>query len=235
MPAHPDGSPRPGPGDWCAAGWLAPSTPFPTGAVGEPYHHRLFCERLFEACRSWVVDVAPGYHVCPFCPMTGDGAMVAASRHGRGAVLGTGEVHAVDRSGVRWAAPTLVYHYVAEHGYRPPEGFVDAVVAGRVHAPDALPDGALRVGESIGLLAALDPELDAEVRAELVAAGGDARSVGRVEIHVADAERVEAPGVRRPVLAWAIGVSGATGGQLVAFDGGDSWRADVRAVGGLDG
>jgi hypothetical protein len=235
MPALVDGSPRPGPGDWLAVGWLGPASAFPTGPVGEPYRHRLFCERLFEACRSWVVDGAPGHHVCPFCPLPDDGRMPPAERSGRRARLGSGEIHAVDRSGGRWAAPTLVYHYVAEHGYRPPDGFVDAVVAGKVHAPDALPLGALRLGDPVGALTDLDPELDAEVRAELAAAGLDGAVVAGIGIRVSEAERVEPPGVRRPVLTLEIGPVGGNGGHLVAFDGGDSWRAGVRAVRGLDG
>ena len=28
-----------------------------------------------------------------------------------------------------YAAPTLIWHYVTEHGYRPPDEFIDAVLA----------------------------------------------------------------------------------------------------------
>jgi hypothetical protein len=233
MPALADGSLRPGPGDWRAVGWLAPSTTFATGPVGEPYRHRLFCERLFEACRSWVVDAPPTGHPCPLCPPDDGDGTVLAERHGRRARLGTGEVHAVDRSGGRWAAPTLVYHYVTEHGYRPPEGFVEALVAGTVHAPDPWPAGTLRVGSAVGLLADLDPGLNARVLDELVAGGLDPASAPDIEIRVDEAERFEPPGVLRPVLAWSIGPARGSGGQVVAFDGSDSWRADVRALGGV--
>jgi hypothetical protein len=234
MPALADGSPRPGSGDWLAVGWLGPSPAFPTGPVGPPYRHRLFAERLFEACRSWVVERTGAPHVCPFCPLDEDGRPVGAERHGRRADLGDGEIHAVDRSGGKWAAPTLVYHYVADHGYRPPDGFVDAVVAGRVHAPDLDPPGTLRVGAPLGLLVDLDPDLHARVVDELVAGGWDAAVAGRTEIRVAEADRLEAPGVHRPVLAWSIGPADRSGDRLVAFDGGDSWRVGVRAVGGGD-
>jgi hypothetical protein len=208
MPALADGSPRPGPGDWRAAGWLSDSTAFPTGPVGDLYVHRLFCERLAEACRSWVVDVKLGSHTCPLCPA---------------GLSGNGEVHAIDRAGGRWAAPTLVHHYVTGHDYRPPDGFVDAVLAGTVHPPDRPSMGALRLGEAVGALDTLDPDLAAQARDEL----GDG-----VEITVREGERCEDRGVWRPVLALWITAGGATGGRVVAYDGTDSWRAAVRVAGG---
>ena len=51
MTAIPDGAPLPDDGDWLAAGWLAEAR-FPRGPVGEPYRHRLFCDRLFEGYRQ---------------------------------------------------------------------------------------------------------------------------------------------------------------------------------------
>jgi hypothetical protein len=34
----------------------------------------------------------------------------------------------VDATGARYAAPTLIHHYVIVHGYRPPQVFVDALM-----------------------------------------------------------------------------------------------------------
>jgi hypothetical protein len=51
---------------------------------------------------------------------------------------------------------------------------------------------------------------------------------------VREAERCEDRGVWRPVLALWIGAAGYAGGRVVAYDGSESWRVDVRAVGGLD-
>jgi hypothetical protein len=219
MPTIPDGEPR-GPEDRRAAGWLPSGGGFATGPVGEPYAHRLFCERLFEASRAWVVDVRRGFHPCALCPSDDRAVMVRVERNGRTAHLGNGEIHATDRSGQGWAAPTLIYHYVTAHGYRPPAGFVDAVTAGTLQPPDPPPPDALRSGDLLGPLAVLDPDLDAEVRAALTDA----------DVVVRAAERFEEPGVWRPVLAFAVTLPGDGGSHLIPFDGTDSWRDRVRGL-----
>src|SRR5690348_17457245 len=50
------------PGGLLAAGWLSADHPFDQGPVGDPTEHDLFCDRLFEACRSNVVAKMRGYH-----------------------------------------------------------------------------------------------------------------------------------------------------------------------------
>jgi hypothetical protein len=221
MPTLPDGSPLPGGDGWRAAGWLSGADDHERGPVGEAWAHRLFCERLFEACRTWTVNATRGFHPCPLCPSAGPDTVVRARRHGLAALLGHAEVRATGPDGERWAAPTLIYHYVTEHGYRPPAGFVAALTAGSVQAPDPAPVGALRLGPSLGPLAELDPDLHAEVLHELGAGVG---------ITVTEAERFEEPGVWRPVLAWHVVPHGTAGGHAVAFDGTDSWRPAVRGL-----
>jgi len=66
-----------------------------------------------------------GFHPCPWCEawvqedFLGDGQ----ARH-----LGNGEIH-VSAGGIYWtyAAPTLIYHYILRHEYRPPDEFLQAV------------------------------------------------------------------------------------------------------------
>jgi hypothetical protein len=43
--------------------------------------------------------------------------------------LGSAEIR-VFAVGVIYAAPDLVFHYVRDHEYKPPQTFIDAVIAG---------------------------------------------------------------------------------------------------------
>jgi hypothetical protein len=100
-------------------GWLCRSKPFPKGAV-EP----TILAKVGQLCGS-PSHLTRGFHPCPWCEtwveedFLGDGRL----RH-----LGNGEIH-VSTGGIYWtyAAPTLIYHYILRHGYRPPQEFLDAI------------------------------------------------------------------------------------------------------------
>jgi hypothetical protein len=90
-------------------GWLEKDAPYDQGPVPDG-----FAERLASLVRQ-PINRMRGYHTCPFC----------------GRAAGNGEIHvksliARERT---YAAPVLIAHYVATHGYRPPDEFVDAVMA----------------------------------------------------------------------------------------------------------
>ena len=55
---------------------------------------------------------------------------VEAERGGEQLMLGTAEIRAYGANGVLYAAPTLIYHYVAKHHYQPPDEFIQAVMTG---------------------------------------------------------------------------------------------------------
>src|SRR5437879_7346546 len=55
---------------------------------------------------------------------------IVEERNGLKAWLGNGEVRVTEPSGIRWTAPTMIYHYVVAHGYRPPRDFVEGVLRG---------------------------------------------------------------------------------------------------------
>ncbi|HTW24902.1 MAG TPA: hypothetical protein VMD78_14950 [Candidatus Baltobacteraceae bacterium] len=46
---------------------------------------------------------------------------------GRVFKLGSAEIHVKAPDGRTFAAPDLIYHYVAQHGYKPPLEFIDVV------------------------------------------------------------------------------------------------------------
>jgi hypothetical protein len=45
-------------------------------------------------------------------------------------MLGAAEIRVFAKDGVAYAAPTLVYHYVSVHHYKPPDEFVRALREG---------------------------------------------------------------------------------------------------------
>lgn len=90
-------------------GWLEAGRPYPTGPVPDGLVGKL------EAIQSVQrMNVCLGVHECCLCP-PGEGPE------------GNGEVRIPGEPGIAYAAPFLVTHYVAVHGYKPPGAFVDAV------------------------------------------------------------------------------------------------------------
>lgn len=101
-------------------GWLERARAFP---VAEP--RAGFLDALWEHC--WILVMPTrGLHECDLCPSPS----VTYVRHGTRLLLGSGEIRVFDGRGDVFAAPNLIYHYVLEHRYRPPEDFVRAVEGG---------------------------------------------------------------------------------------------------------
>jgi hypothetical protein len=96
-------------------GWLSSAHPFRSGVPDD---------RLIEALRYLVanpVNLFRGGHFCEFCPPS----PTKLSPN----IAGNGEIQVTNASGVTYVAPVLILHYVAVHGYRPPQEFIDAVLA----------------------------------------------------------------------------------------------------------
>lgn len=94
-------------------GWLEPGHPFPTGPAPAA-----LLARLSELDGTAFVNHTRGPHRCGFCAPGGfDG-------------YGSAEIHVVGADGRVYAAPSLILHYVRDHGYLPPAEFVAAVVGG---------------------------------------------------------------------------------------------------------
>ena len=93
-----------------AVGWLTRESRFETGSVPEP-----FFRKLSELCAMpWQPMVASGFHVCELCQFDGPRF---------------GDNLFVPYAGRIYVAPVGIVHYVASHWYRPPQIFVDAVLA----------------------------------------------------------------------------------------------------------
>jgi hypothetical protein len=90
-------------------GWLDTDHPFPRGTVSER-----FLSNLQQHCKT-LVRHTRGPFPCPFCDWTG---LIEC---------GSAEVWIKGKENVVFAAPSLIYHYITSHGYRPPQEFIDAV------------------------------------------------------------------------------------------------------------
>lgn len=109
-------------------GWLALGEPFETWEAPAEFLDKFFLLLLdlkFLTC---------GIHSCEFC---GGEEHHTAERFGYKSYLGTSEIRVKGLNGETFAVPTLAYHYVERHGYKPPQAFIDAVMDIRI-SPDAI-------------------------------------------------------------------------------------------------
>ncbi|MFG3252142.1 hypothetical protein [Streptomyces sp. NPDC048172] len=91
-------------------GWLGKDTGIPQSGPLAPESCVTILRREAQKARG----LSLGTHECEFCTPAE-------------APVGNGEVHFYGRSGEAYAAPTLVAHYIEQHGYTPPPLFVQAV------------------------------------------------------------------------------------------------------------
>ena len=89
-------------------GWLDKAHSFPRGAVPDG-----FIEGLAGICNRPAVQHR-GFHVCEFC---------------EAGASSSGVIRVVGRDGKVYFSPAMICHYVAKHGYQPPEDFIKAVIA----------------------------------------------------------------------------------------------------------
>ncbi|MGV9345205.1 DUF7919 family protein [Streptomyces spiralis] len=109
-------------------GWLDTGQDYTRGPSPKP-----FLEGLSELVRDGRQMQTRGWHRCLLphdneeaeYPISVNIADVKVS-------LGGAEIRVVAESGDWLIAPDLVYHYVTEHSYRPPQAFIEAVTARRV-------------------------------------------------------------------------------------------------------
>jgi len=83
-------------------------------------------DALWNHCTISVVQTR-GIHLCNLCM---PGKKVVAERNGRRVLLGTSEIRVFAASGEIYAAPTLIFHYVRTHRYKPPAEFLSALTSG---------------------------------------------------------------------------------------------------------
>jgi hypothetical protein len=102
-------------------GWIEANECFPTGTVSDK-----FLKRLWMFCKIPVVQTR-GFHVCGLCNMATD-VVPLLEFEGETLEFGTAEIRVIGMNGLMYASPNLIFHYVRDHGYKPPQVFVDAVI-----------------------------------------------------------------------------------------------------------
>jgi hypothetical protein len=103
-------------------GWLSKDHPFTRGSVPDAFLSAL--RRLAES----PTELYRGKHPCEFCVppdqlRSGDERFNWSWER-----AGNGEIRVPGDSGITYAAPVLIVHYVSEHQYQPPQEFIEAVL-----------------------------------------------------------------------------------------------------------
>lgn len=111
-------------------GWLEPGRDFPTAATEDL--DPLFWQNLVTLAADHPVAKTRSVHACRFRHLFEADYQYRAVYGSRVLYLGSAEIRVIAADGRHLTAPTLVVHYVRDHGYRPPAEFVEAVAAMRV-------------------------------------------------------------------------------------------------------
>ncbi len=114
-------------------GWLDKEHIFAKGKVDCSLLELIFC-----LCRR-SVNKTRGYHLCPFCSDPSFGFTVEIKKEK--IVLGSAEIWVKGEDGKIYAAPNLIYHYIRDHNYLPPNEFLLAIKRGEIVDPEETPDG----------------------------------------------------------------------------------------------
>lgn len=117
--ASPDAEPK-----TLNVGWLDVAYPYPRGDVPGP-----FLERLWRFCRM-PIHMMRGFHTCELEGGCSLGLPPEIQRGDEVLRVGFGEIRVFGADEEVYAAPNLIYHYVATHHYLPPEAFVASVLQG---------------------------------------------------------------------------------------------------------
>lgn len=100
-------------------GWLDGEHDFPRGQI--PQH---LLKRILALCFK-PVNQTRGFHQSPFMNFNTFGYPVEYK--GKEMLLGSAEIRVTEKSGKSYAAPNLIYHYIKDCGYLPPEDFIQAL------------------------------------------------------------------------------------------------------------
>jgi hypothetical protein len=104
-------------------GWLDAEHKYLQGTVPDA-----FVEQLLAFCQN-KVHRSKGFHICELCNRAlFDPVMI--KQDNQELLLGSAEIRVFAQNGLVYAAPDLIYHYVVEHHYQPPDEFIQAVLEG---------------------------------------------------------------------------------------------------------
>jgi len=101
-----------------AVGWLDQEHDFYKAPPAEE-----LLDLIWTYCKVSIAQTR-GLHECELCIPP---KIVHATRHGESLELGSSEIRVFSDGGPIYAAPTLIYHYVRTHHYKPPDEFLRAL------------------------------------------------------------------------------------------------------------
>jgi hypothetical protein len=102
-------------------GWLDKRHTFTTGGV-----EAQVIDKLWRFLKPKLLRTR-GFHVCEFCKFPVDGPL-SVERNNEVIRLGMGEIRIFGDNEQIYAAPDMIYHYIADHNYKPPEEFLEAIL-----------------------------------------------------------------------------------------------------------
>ncbi|GLH75601.1 hypothetical protein SSBR45G_05090 [Bradyrhizobium sp. SSBR45G] len=111
-------------------GWLALGHAFETGQALEGDLDLLWAHCKLAICAT------RGLHSCEFCSDLSS-AGFRVTRNGETLKLGYSEIRVIGPSGQSYAAPSMIYHYISQHRYKPPDVFLAALRTGPRPPSDA--------------------------------------------------------------------------------------------------
>ena len=122
-------------------GWLGDQHEYPTGTVSDE-----FLDKLWIFCRYSIVEMR-GFHLCEFCPPVERKNIkfplwesrygpLEMERDGCRIELGFGEIMVLNQNDFVYYAPNLIYHYVLDHHYLPPDEFIQAILTSPLPTSD---------------------------------------------------------------------------------------------------
>ena len=106
-------------------GWLDADHEFPKGIVSA-----VILEKILALCHK-PVNSTRGIHQSPFIrrnPKEPSRAYLVEYK-GKRMYLGNAEIRVSGQNGKTYAAPNLIYHYMKDCGYLPPEEFLEALMS----------------------------------------------------------------------------------------------------------
>jgi hypothetical protein len=111
-------------------GWLGKSHEFPQGEVSEKVVQKLADILLVGSqgkCQP-IVNRMRGFFDCELCDAHSE--ELKLKKGDRTLLLGNAEILIPysNKKGYYFSAPTLIYHYIIEHHYLPPQEFIDSLL-----------------------------------------------------------------------------------------------------------
>jgi hypothetical protein len=107
--------------EYVQVGWLNIENPYSHGKVSEE-----FLLSLWDYCRH-PVKRARGFHTCDLCLPTDFEGLTLVKFREQIIKLGDG-ISFVFTDDKNYCFPNLIFHYVTEHHYCPPQEFIEAVI-----------------------------------------------------------------------------------------------------------